>query len=291
MLKSNFKFLNNLNSGSQHRVYSYLVLIIISVFCTFDLKAQGNLQVTPHRVIFDGTKKAIDINLVNTGQDSANYNISFIQYKVTDDMEAQEITDPEPGQRFADKNIRFFPRTVMLAPNESQVVKIQLIKSELLESGEYRSHLYFRALPFQKALGEEEKRDTSKAISIKIIPIFGVSIPVIIRVGESTTTLSISDVQLEKAANGSDKLNMIIHRKGNMSVIGNISLAYIAPDGKETKIGFESGIVVYTPNLIRKLKVDIENNSTVDLKKGKIHITYFSQDDKPVKLAEAELVL
>jgi len=268
-----------------------LFVLFISVFCRVELKAQGNLQVTPHRIIFDGIKKAIDVNLVNTGKDSANYNISFLQYRVTDDMEVQEITSPDPGQKFADKNIRFFPRTVMLGPNESQVVKLQLIKSEQLEPGEYRSHLYFRALPSQKALGEEEKRDTSKAISIKIIPIFGVSIPVIIRVGESNTTTSISDVKLEKAPSGLNKLFMIMHREGNMSVIGNITVTHIALDGKETRIGFETGIVVYTPNLIRKLTIDIENNSKIDLKKGRIHVTYLSQEDKPVKLAEAEQVL
>ena len=279
-----------LRSGTHYWVVSIL-FFIISVSCSIDLKAQGNLQVTPHRVIFDGTKKAIDINLVNTGQDSATYNISFLQYRVTDDMEVQEITTPDPGQRFADKNIRFFPRTVALGPNESQIVKLQLIKGELLENGEYRSHLYFRALPSQKALGEEEKKDTSKAISIKIIPIFGVSIPVIIRVGVPTTTTNITDVNLEKMANGSNRLNLIIHRAGNMSVIGNILVNHIAPDGKETKIGLENGIVVYTPNVLRRLQVDIENNTTVDLKKGKIHVSYLSQDDKPVKLAEAELVL
>ena len=140
-------------------------------------------------------------------------------------------------------------------------------------------------------MGEEEKRDTSKAISIKIIPIFGVSIPVIIRVGESNTTTSISDVKLEKAPSGLNKLFMIMHREGNMSVIGNITVTHIALDGKETRIGFETGIVVYTPNLIRKLTIDIENNSKIDLKKGRIHVTYLSQEDKPVKLAEAEQVL
>ena len=280
-----------LKSGFLFWTVSVLFFTISNFLCSVDLKAQGNLQITPHRVIFDGTKKAIDVNLVNTGQDSAYYNISFLQYRVTDDMEVEEITSPDPGQRFADKNIRFFPRTVMLGPNESQLVKLQLVKSELLEPGEYRSHLYFRAVPSQKALGEEEKKDTSRAISIKIIPIFGVSIPVIIRVGESTTTLNITDLKLEKAANGSYKLIFIIHREGNMSVIGNVVMTYIAPDGKTTKIGYESGIVVYTPNLLRRLMIDVDKKTNVDLRTGKINVKYLSQDNKAVLLAEADLVL
>ena len=268
-----------------------LFILIFMILCNVDLIAQGNLQITPHRAIFEGGKKSIDINLVNTGQDSANYNISFLQYRLTDDMEVQEITTPDPGQNFADKNIRFFPRSVILGPNESQIVKLLLVKSEQLAPGEYRSHLYFRAVPIQKALGEEAKRDTSKAISISIVPIFGVSIPVIIRVGEPSVTLRITDLNLEMAKDGTHKLNLIVHRDGNMSVIGNISLTHISLEGKETKIGFEAGVVVYTPNALRRLKVDIENNSTVDLKKGKIRVAFLTQEDKPVTLASAELVL
>lgn len=291
MFNSIIQNIQKLRSGFHFWTVSSLFILIFTILCNVDLIAQGNLQITPHRAIFDGGKKSIDINLVNTGQDSANYNISFLQYRLTDDMEVQEITTPDPGQNFADKNIRFFPRSVILGPNESQIVKLLLVKSEQLAPGEYRSHLYFRAVPIQKALGEEAKRDTSKAISISIVPIFGVSIPVIIRVGEPLITLKITDLSIEKTVDGSSKLNLSVRRSGNMSVIGNISLTHIAPDGKETKIGFETGVVVYTPNALRRLKVDIENNKTVDLKKGKIRVAFLSQEDKPVALANAELVL
>jgi P pilus assembly chaperone PapD len=284
--------IQKIRSGSPCWMVSLLFLILFSVSLSVNLFAQGNLQVTPHRVVFEGANKAIDINLVNTGQDSANYSITFLQYRVTDEMEVVEITTPDPGQQFADKYIRFFPRTVKLGPGESQVVKLQLVKNQTLEQGEYRSHLYFRALPAQKALGFEEKKDTAKAISIQIIPIFGVSIPVIIKVGESTTTLKITDLKMEKGADGKSRLNVTIRRTGNMSVIGNLSLTHIAADGKETKIGSEPGIVVYTPNALRKLLVDIDDKTTVDLGKGKIRVTFLSQSDTlPVKLAEAELAL
>ena len=37
------------------------------------LLAQGNLLITPRRVVFEGTKRSMDLNLANTGQDSATY--------------------------------------------------------------------------------------------------------------------------------------------------------------------------------------------------------------------------
>ena len=65
-----------------------------------------------------------------------------------------------------------------LGPNESQVIKIQLNKTNDLATGEYRSHLYFRAVPAEMPLGESKPAKDS-SISIKLIPVFGISIPVI----------------------------------------------------------------------------------------------------------------
>ena len=63
-------------------------------------------------------------------------------------------------------------------------------------------------------------------------------------------------------------------------------------NGKETKIGLTTGVAVYTPNLLRRMKVVLENKSTPDLSKGKIHVLYSSESDtRPVKLAEADLAL
>ena len=77
-----------------------------------------------------------------------------------------------------------------------------------------------------------------------------------------------------------------------MSAYGDISILHITTNGKETKIGLKKGIAIYTPNLLRRLQVDLENISSIDLSKGTIRVLFSSQSDKrPVKLAEAELVL
>ena len=102
------------------------------------------------------------------------------------------------------------------------------------------------------------KKDTSN-ISIKIVSVFGVTLPVIIRVGASTTTLNITDLKVEKATAGSKKLHLTIQRTGNMSVYGDITVTYIASNGKETNIGEVNGLAIYTPNLLRKVQVDLED--------------------------------
>jgi len=59
--------------------------------------------------VFDGSRRVMELNLANTGRDTARYNISFIQYRMTQEGTFEEITEPDPGQFFADKHIRFFP--------------------------------------------------------------------------------------------------------------------------------------------------------------------------------------
>jgi len=263
-----------------------------SLLCGSQVKAQGNLLISPHRVVFEGQKRVMEINLANTGQDSAKYSISFLQYKMKEDGAFEEITAPEPGLNFADKNVRVFPRTVMLGPNESQVIKLQLTKSDELTPGEYRSHLYFRAIANQKALGEEDVKKDSSSISIKLVAVFGITVPVIIRIGESTTTLKLTDLKIEKGTDGINRLLLSINRSGNMSAYGDITILYKAPNGTETQIGLVNGVAVYTPLALRKMKIDLDNKSNLDLSKGTIRAVFSSTDDThPVKLAETEFTL
>lgn len=254
--------------------------------------AQGNLLVTPRRVVFDGSRRVMELNLANTGRDTARYNISFIQYRMTTEGTFEEITEPDPGQFFADKHLRFFPRSVTLAPNEAQTVRMQVVGREGMEPGEYRSHVYFRAVPNEVALGEEDPNRDTTSVSVRLIPIFGITIPVIIRVGESATEVFLSDLALEKGENEGLFLKMTFNRSGNMSVYGDLNVTHVAANGMETPVGVVNGIAVYTPNTIRDFRISLDNQSGVDFKSGKLLITYTAQSDvKPETFATAQLEL
>lgn len=269
-----------------------LALAVFSGAVVLPAIAQGNLLVTPRRVVFDGSRRVMELNLANTGQDTARYNISFIQYRMTEAGNFEEITEPDPGQNFADRHIRFFPRSVTLAPNEAQTVRMQVVGRERLEPGEYRSHVYFRAVPNEVALGEEDPNRDTTSVSVRLIPIFGITIPVIIRVGESDTQVYLSDLNLEKGENEEMYLNMTFNRSGKMSVYGDMTVTHVAPNGTETQVGVVNGIAVYTPNTIRKFRVQLNNQADVDFNTGKLLITYNAQSDiKPETYATAQLEL
>jgi P pilus assembly chaperone PapD len=251
-----------------HCLVIILGLMFFSVLSAYDVHAQGNLLITPRRVVFEGAKKTQELNLANTGVDTAKYNVSIVQYRMKEDGSFQEITIPDEGQNFADKYIRFFPRTVTLAPNEAQVVKMQLVKTDQMQPGEYRSHVYFRAVPKQTALGAEEKSKDSTAIGVKLIPIFGITIPVIIRSGESTMKVNLSDLKFETINDTIPRLQLTLNRTGNMSVYGDLFVEHVSPQAEIVKVGIVKGIAVYTPNPMRRFQMDLDPKSKVDYHSG-----------------------
>jgi hypothetical protein len=267
-------------------------LLISVIIFPYDSIAQGDLLITPRRVVFEGTKRSMDLNLANTGKDTATYAISLMQIRMKEDGGFETITYPDPGQRFADRFIRFFPRSVTLGPNEAQAVKIQLIRSNELEPGEYRSHFYFRSIPKISPLGEKEKAKDTTTISVMLTPVFGITIPAIIRVGESTARVAFSDLRFEMANDTIPRFTLVFNRSGNMSVFGDITVDHISTLGKITRVGMANGVAVYTPNTKRRFQFNLNMVPGVDFRTGTLRVIYTASSDvKPVRLAEAELAL
>src|ERR1700759_3369511 len=90
-----------------------LFLIGIWALPVSQAKAQGDLLISPLRIVIEGSKKSQEINLANVGKDTATYVISVQNIKMNEDGSFEQITQPEPGQNFADTFFRLFPRKVV----------------------------------------------------------------------------------------------------------------------------------------------------------------------------------
>lgn len=264
------------------------LLFLLCFYCSSAL-SQGNLMITPRRVLFEDNKKTQELNLANTGKDTARYLISMIEIRMKEDGTFQQISVPDSGQNFASPYIRFFPRSVVLGPGEVQTVKVQVYKQ--VADGEYRSHIYFRAVADETPLGEKQSAGDSTNISVRLTPVFGISIPVIIRKGESASEVALSNTSFEKAQDGTPVLSTVFNRKGNMSVYGDVFVNFISPEGKKTLVAKIKGIAVYTPTLSRKVKLALNKDSEIDYKSGKLHIDFMTSEAKPTRIAETELDL
>lgn len=268
-------------------------LIFITILSPLLSIAQGNLLITPMRVVFEGQKKVQELNLANTGLDTTRYLISLIEIRMNSNGSFETISEPDSGQLFASKFLRLFPRSVTLAPGEAQLVKVQLTKTGQLQEGEYRSHIYFRAAPDIKVQGEPPRSRDTSTISVKLTPVFGISIPVIIRTGPAELKVSLTDISLETKENVAPHLKMILRRTGNHSSYGDINIDHVSEKGKVTTIATVKGLAVYTPNPYRQFDMELEKIPGINYHHGKLRITYTAQSKGTVSdpLAEAELQL
>lgn len=255
------------------------------------MSGQGDLLVSPVRVLFEGNKLKEEISLVNIGNDTTTYSVSFLQYNMNEEGNFELIEKPAEGQMFADPYLRVFPRQVKLAPRESQVVRLQFRRQAGMAAGEYRSHLYFRAEKETAPLSLEMKKD-SKLMSVQITPVFGISIPVIIRTGDVKVTTELSDLKLDIQQDTITNLKFAINRNGNISVYGDIVAEYIPLKGKPVEIGLARGVAVYTSVSKRNFTLRLKKSADVNLNTGKIRVKFTSPKDTAYEVfAEKEIVL
>jgi len=245
--------------------------------------AQGDLLVFPKRIEFEGTNSRFqNITINNIAKEAVTYTISFVNIKMGEDGSFTPIEVPEKDQFFATPFLRCYPRTVTLQPQESQVIKVQLVKTAEMKEGEYRSHLYFRALPKTEALAPaKEVKTEDKGLGIKLTAIYGITMPIIIKSGRPTVEVSLDNLQVSKE-NNIQYLKLNINRKGNMSVFGDIKVNYISPSGTSIPIANVKGFAVYSPGSLRKTKIKLDSSKTINYSGGSIEVIYAKQENGTV---------
>lgn len=241
----------------------------------FNLK---DVFLAPTRVIFEGRDRTAEVMLMNKSDRTLTYALKFINLRMSETGETREIDAPAPGEQFADSMIRFTPRRVILEPNQSQVVRVQLRKPSGLPAGEYRSHLVFQVVP--NTTNDDASDDSpagADAIGITLIPVYGVSIPIIVREGATSAKVTLSNMAIiEDPGKGGKKIKLDINRIGNQSVYGDIEVEYVLNGYAPIVLGRIKGIAVYTPNSRRIVTVSLQFPEGLSLKaNGAIRVTYF----------------
>jgi len=147
-------------------------------------------------------------------------------------------------------------------------------------------------VPKIRPLGEEETVRDTTTISVRLTPVFGITIPAIIRVGESDTKVTLSDLALDITEDAKPNLRLKFNRTGNFSVYGDLAVDHVSPQGTVTHVGAVNGIAVYTPNSVRNFKFNLNRIAGVDFKAGTLRAIFSSPSDvKPERYAEAKLPL
>lgn len=262
----------------------FALIFILNASLSF---AQSDILITPFRVVLENGKTIEELSVANTGTDTARYTISFVQYKMESNGKLVQIDSPEEGQYFADRYLRIFPKSVVLAPKEAQIVRLQARMPSDLAEGEYRSHLYFRSAGEQKAIGFEA--EGADGLGIQLIPVYGVTIPVIVRLGESDSSVRLENLSLIEE--DVPALTFSMNRSGIHSTYGDIEVKHIDENGFERILGLVRGVAVYTPLIQRFMSVPFNKDQVLPTS-GTIRVEYASvANGKRTVFAEASISL
>jgi hypothetical protein len=273
---------------------SLLLRLALVLLAGFPLAAHADLMLNPTRIVFDKNQRAAQIDLINNGTETATYRINVVNRRMTEMGDFQPAETAAEGEHFADSMIVFSPRQVVLAPGAAQLVRVLVRKPADLASGEYRSHLIFDRIPDTSSANSVAKAADlpPNEVGIQLTALVGVSIPVIVRQGDTSASVAISGIELlpPAAAGEPQVVAFKLERSGNRSVYGDLVLSFTPNGGKENVIGRASGVAVYTPNAMRRAKLNVRGDAT--LARGTLTVQYFERREEGGKLmAQATLAL
>ena len=245
----------------------------------------GDLLVAPTRIVLDGRKGA-EVILNNIGEEPASYRVSVEFRRMTEDGGLVDVAQPTVDDQKAADMIVYAPRRVVLAPHQPQAIRIAARPPQGLPDGEYRVHLLFRAIPPATPVAPASSEPV-KGVHFQLTPVYGVTIPVIVRLGNLSATAGIADVHLAEK-DGNRVVSLELSRAGQRSTFGELR---VLKAGVKEPLAIQRAVAVYTE--IGKRRVDIPLNPAFksDLS-GPVTVQYLeTYDDGSHMIAETSAVL
>lgn len=243
----------------------------------------GDLLVAPTRVILKGGR-GTEIILNNIGDDVATYRISVELRRMNPDGKLVDVATPSDSEKTAQEMILYAPRKVTLPPNQPQAIRLSARAPEGLPDGEYRVHMLFRAIPAPEPVSAPKKVE---GVAFQLRPIYGVTIPVIVRFGNLEAKAALSNVR-KVTHEGKPAIALDISRSGSRSTFGELR---VFKAGLANPIGMVSGVAVYTELNQRSVTIPIDPAQVANAS-GQVTVQYVEPTDTgPVTIAETSAVL
>ena len=231
----------------------------------------------PSRV---GTDKVVprtaSVKLINPNNYEQTYKISLVTIRMDQYGTRTEAGNPTEAELSVQSMIRFSPRRATIPANGWQTVRLMVRKPRDLPDGEYRTQLKVEPLPMEKTSARQSGSDR---ISINIDVVFHVSIPVIIRHGQTRAAVTPHAPRLVNR-DGRPFLETRIKREGNASVYADVK-ALLNPEsegGSRTLVGEIKGISIYSQNSEQIVYLPVKNPEA--LTRGPVDIEITSREKK-----------
>ena len=245
----------------------------------------GDLLVAPTRLVLDGRKGA-EVILNNIGDEPATYRISVEFRRMTPDGGLVDVPEPTAEDKLAEEMIVYAPRRVTLAPHQPQSIRVSARAPQGLPDGEYRVHLLFRAIPPARPVAAPPA-EALRGLRFALTPVYGVTIPVIVRFGNLQAKAGIANVHLENR-DGKPAVALDLSRSGDRSTFGEVR---VFKSGVKNPIAIQKAVAVYKEVASRRVSVPVDEAFKGALS-GPVTVQYVeTYDDGSHTIAETQAVL
>jgi hypothetical protein len=257
----------------------------------------ANINLSPRRLVFEANARASTVLVFNTGAEPATYNIELVDRIMTPAGAVLGLADAPKNEATADavsrlksarEMVSFTPRRVVLAPGETQTIRIRIQRSADLPAGEYRTHLTVTAVPppDQGLTADQAATAADANLSVRLTPLFSISIPVVIRQGPPQIGVEFENLAYrtagagEAAAGGVMTLDIV--RKGASSLYGDIEVR--GADRASKPLGALGGVAVYPEIDRRTVQVPL---ARAPAKGDQLNIVFRDEDTTPGQITKA----
>jgi hypothetical protein len=147
--------------------------------------------------------------------------------------------------------------------------------------------MLFRAIPPATPVVKASAAEPEKGLRFQLTPIYGVTIPVIVRLGNLEAKGGIANVQLDKK-NGAPAVSLDLTRSGSRSTFGEVR---VLRAGVKDPIASQRGVAVYTEIGMRHISIPFSPEYKGQVA-GPVTVQYLETfDDGSRVIAETQAVL
>lgn len=249
-----------------------------------------DVNLTPKRLEFDDRARgANEVIVFNRGDAAATFRVELVDRLMQTD--GSMIEGPSSAVGSAASFVRFSPRRVTLGPGESQVIRVQARAPGDLPTGEYRTHLTVSALPVagSEADATASGSDDAAGLQIRLVPVFGMSIPVIVRQGAPEVSVGIENIRATQA-DGRPAVTFDLTRSGSRSAYGDLTVELIGATGEQV-VALARGVGVYPEIPYRTVVLPLMADAPLLPSGGRVRVTYRDAAQPDRTLASGEVLL
>lgn len=249
------------------RLLSIVVLVALG-FQTAIAKGPSGAGINPTRIVIPANRSSASVTLTNTSDVEVAYRMELVEMGLDKNGVFRRLNTNElhRNQKSAKPFVRFSPRQVRLKPGASQIVRA-IARRARMETGEYRSHLFLRALPVLEDLANNNSDEYAVLVESSSSVDVGVTIPVIVRHNNTDATVALTTATVQFDNEGkANAIDLLLALTGNRSTFGDITVSMVN-GSKDEVIARLNSFALYYPYPQENVRLHIQkgyNKSNFD---------------------------